>query len=230
MATDIHIEDDSVVRLKEGSHVEVDQGSAIEVQGTPAHPFFLQSVQNIAPVAVHLKELNHIDPISVESLVISQVRNIEPLNIEKLNVTGLPQVNMALRSLPPVELNIRNLPALSIGLHQVFEMPSNYQLRAQVLGFELFRILLSGRTRIAPTERFRQEQERADNRSFPKVATAGNPAIPSIQSVKNVTYSATPQCGHHEPRSSGCTGIRAGHGEYHGSPHPGLRVSSGGGQ
>jgi hypothetical protein len=227
---DIHIEDDSVVRLKEGSHIEVDDGSAIEVRGTQAHPFFLQSVQNIAPVAVHLKELNHIDPISVESLVVSEVRNIEPLNIEKLNVTNLPQINMALRQLPPVELNIRDLPAVSIGLHQILEMPSNYQLRAQFLGFELFRINLSGRTRITPTERFRQEQQRADNRSFPKVATAGNPAIPSVQSVKNVTYTATPQCGHHEARQSHCAGLRVGQGEYHGAPHSGLRVCSGGGR
>jgi hypothetical protein len=208
---DIHIEDDSVVRLKEGSHIQVDDGSTVEVKGTKAHPFFLQEVQNIAPVAVHLKELNHIDPISVESLFVSQVRNIEPLKIEEFNVTNLPLVNMALRQLPPVEMNIRHLPAVSIGLHQVFEMPSNYLLRAQFLGFELFRINLSGRTRIAPTERFRQEQDRADNRSFPTVATAGNPAIPSIQSVKGVTYTATPQCGKHG------VGLRVGQGGYHGA-------------
>src|SRR5437016_4041251 len=136
---DIHIEDDSVVRLKEGSHIQVDNGSTVEVKGTKAHPFFLQEVQNIAPVAVHLKELNHIDPISVDSLFVSQVRNIEPLQIEKLNVTNLPIVNMALRQLPPVEMNIRHLPAVSIGLHQIFEMASNYVLRAQVVGLELFR-------------------------------------------------------------------------------------------
>ena len=225
---DIHIEDDSVVRLKEGSHIQVDDGSTVEVKGTKAHPFFLQEVQNIAPVAVHLKELNHIDPISVESLFVSQVRNIEPLKIEEFNVTNLPLVNMALRQLPPVEMNIRNLPAVSIGLHQVFEMPSNYMLRAQILGFELFRIHLSGRTRIAPTERFRQEQDRADNRSFPTVATAGNPAIPSIQSVKNVTYTATPQCGQHGGRECHGQGLRVGHGEY--GSRPGLRVCSGGGR
>jgi hypothetical protein len=207
---DIHIEDDSVVRLKEGSHILVDNGSTVEVKGTKAAPFFLQEVQNIAPVAVHLKELNHIDPISVESLFVSQVRNIEPLKIEEFNVTNLPLVNMALRQLPPVEMNIRHLPAVSIGLHQVFEMPSNYLLRAQFLGFELFRINLSGRTRIAPTERFRQEQDRADNRSFPTVATAGNPAIPSIQSVKNVTYTATPQCRKHG------AGLRVAQGGHHG--------------
>ena len=218
---DIHIEDDSVVRLKEGSHIQVDDGSTVEVKGTKAHPFFLQEVQNIAPVAVHLKELNHIDPITVESLFVSQVRNIEPLQIEKLNITNLPLVNMALRQLPPVEMNIRHLPPVSIGLHQVFEMPSNYLLRAQFLGFEVFRINLSGRTRIAPTERFRQEQDRADNRSFPTVAAAGNPAIPSIQSVKNVTYTATAGCGQGS--------LRAGQGGYHGAPQ-GLRVCPGGGR
>ena len=223
---DIHVEDDSVLRLKEGSHIQVDDGSTVEVKGTQAHPFFLQEVQNIAPVAVHLKELNHIDPISVESLFVSQVRNIEPLQIEKFSVTNLPLVNMALRQLPPVELNIRHLPAVSIGLHQVFEMPSNYLLRAQVLGFELFRIHLSGRTRIAPTERFRQEQDRADNRSFPAVATAGNPAIPSIQSVRNVSYTQTPHCGHH---GSGRSNLRVDPRGYHGAP-PALRVSLGGGR
>jgi hypothetical protein len=222
---DIHVEDDSVIRLKEGSHIEVDDGSTVEVKGTKAHPFFLGEVQNIAPVAVHLKELNHIDPISVESLFVSQVRNIEPLQIEKFSVTNLPLVNMALRQLPPVEMNIRHLPAISIGLHQVFEMPSNYLLRAQVLGFELFRINLSGRTRIAPRERFRQEQDRADNRSFPAVATAGNPAIPSIQSVKGITYTQSPHCGRH---ASARSSLRIGQGGYHGAAQPARRVSPGG--
>jgi len=226
---DIHIEDDSVVRIKEDSHILVDNGSTVEVKGTKASPFFLQEVQNIAPVAVHLKELNHIDPINVDSLFVSQVRNIEPLQIDRLNVTNLPLINMALRQLPPVEMNIRHLPALSIGLHQMFDMASNYVLRAQLIGFELFRINLSGKTRIAPTERFRQEQDRADNRSFPTVASSGNPAIPSLQSVKEVTYTA-PQCNRHGSQPSSCTGLRVGQGGYHGAPKPGLRVGSGSGR
>jgi hypothetical protein len=220
---DIHIEDDSVIRLKEGSHIQVDDGSTVEVKGTKAHPFFLQEVQNIAPVAVHVKEVNHIDPINVDSLFVSQVRNIEPLQIEKFNVTNLPLVNMSLRQLPPVEMSIRHLPPVSIGLHQVLEMVSSYVVRAQVAGLELFRINLSGRTCIAPTERSRREQERADNRSFPTVAAAGNPAIPSIHKVENVTYTATPHCGH---------GIRPGGpggGHYHGAP-TGLRFGTEGGE
>jgi hypothetical protein len=214
---DIHIEDDSVVRIKEDSHIKIDDGSTIEVKGTKDHPFFLQ------PVAVHLKELNQIDPIAIESLFVSEVRNVEPLQIEKLNVTNLPLMNMALRQLPPIEMNVRHLPPVSIGLHQILEMPSNYVLRAQVLGFELFRINLSGRTRIAPTERFRQEQDRADNRSFPTVTTAGNPAIPSIQSVKSVTYSGR-QCGRCVP---GRPALRVSQSGYHGAPQPALRVSPG---
>jgi hypothetical protein len=214
---DLYIKEDQPTHQIDGS---------LEVKGTNAAPFYLEKVQNIAPVAVHLKEVNHIDPISVESLFISQVRNIEPLSVEKFNVTNLPLVNMALRQMPPVELNIRQLPAVSIGLHQVLDLRSNYQVGARVLGLELFRIELAGRTRIAPTERFRQEQDRADNRSFPKVASAGNPAIPSIQSVKSETFCPAP----HAPHTGGHHGLRAGQGEYHGRARQGLRVCQGGGR
>ena len=212
---DLYIKEDQPTHNISGS---------LEVTGRDSAPFYLEKVQNIAPVAVHLKEVNHIDPISVESLFISQVRNIEPLSVEKFNVTNLPLVNMALRQMPPVELNIRQLPAVSIGLHQVLDLRSNYQVGARILGLELFRIELAGRTRIAPTERFRQEQDRADNRSFPKVAGAGNPAIPSIQTVKDATCCPAP----HGPRPGGCHGLRAGQGEYHGRARQGLRVCQGG--
>jgi hypothetical protein len=154
------------------------------------------------------------------------VHNIEPLHIAKFNVTNLPLVNLALRQFPAVELNVGRLPAVSLGTHQVFDLPSNYTVRARFLGFELFRIQLSGRTRIEPQERFRREQERADNRSFPTVATAGNPAIPSIRMEKETTYTA-PCPG--RPRAGG---LRVGHGLYHGAPpraaRGGSSLSSGG--
>jgi hypothetical protein len=209
---DVHIEGGSHIQIDGGSHIQLDNGSTVEVKGDSTHPFYLDRVQNIAPVAVHLKELNHIDPINVDSLFVSQVRNIEPLQIEKFNVTNLPLVNMSLRQLPPVEMSIRQVPPISIGLHQAFEMVSNYMVRAQVIGLELFRVNLEGRTCIVPRERHRQEQESADNRSFPTVAAAGNPAIPSIHSVKNVTYTATPHCGCVSV-GRGYHGVRRGGGE-----------------
>ena len=171
--------------INPGSHIQIDPGSQIEVQGTDLHPFYIQKLQNIAPMAAHIKEINNIDPITVEALQVSQVRNIEPLKIEEFNVTNLPTVNLSMRQLPPVDLNIRRLPALSVGTHQVFEVPSNYTVRARFLGIEVLRIQLAGRTTIGPRELFRREQERTGSRSFPLVATAGNPAIPSIHIEKD---------------------------------------------
>ena len=185
-------------------HIEID-GKTVEITGSKQGPLYINALQNIAPIAAHIKEVNHIDPLSVESLFVSQVRNIEPLNIARFNVTNLPLVNLALRQIPAVDLNVRRLPAISVGLHQVFDLPSNYTVRARFLGFEVFRLQLSGGTRIEPRERFRREQERADNQSFPTVATAGNPAIPSIRMEKESTYTA-PCAGH---RGSG---LRVGHG------------------
>ena len=214
-------------------HVEID-GSTVEIKGTDKYPFYINALQNIAPIAAHIKEVNHIDPLSVESLFVSQVRNIEPLRITKFNVTNLPLVNLAVRQIPAVDLNVRRLPAVSVGTHQVFDLPSNYMVRARLLGFEVFRLQLSGRTRIEPQERFRREQEKADNRSFPTVATAGNPAIPSIRKEKDSTYTA-PGVERHRPmaQSPRGSGLRVGHGVYHGAPprahmKPGLRVSRGG--
>ena len=207
--------------------ITVDQGSALQVTGDQNNPLYLAPVtvnvdelQKISPIAVHLKEVNHIDPLSVESLFVSQVRNIEPLNIAKFNVTNLPQVNLAMRQLPPVELNVGRLPAVSIGTHQEFDLPSHYEVRARLLGFEFLRVQLSGRTRIAPSERYRREQDRDDSRSFPRVATAGNPAIPSIRrETSAVCVSGPPRGG----------GLRVGHCncEPEGRRGSGLRFSGG---
>ena len=214
--SDVHIDDSSTLAIRgetgyDPVHIEID-GKTVEITGSKQGPLYINALQNIAPIAAHIKEVNHIDPLSVESLFVSQVRNIEPLNIAKFNVTNLPLVNLALRQIPAVELNVGRLPAVSLGTHQVFDLPSNYMVRARFLGFELFRIQLSGRTRIEPQERSRREQERADNRSFPTVATAGNPAIPSIRMEKETTYTA-PCPG--RPRAGG---LRVGHGLYHGAP------------
>lgn len=217
MSKDIHITDNSEIKIVRDSQIFLDDRSKVEVRGTDDYPFYVRKLQNIAPIAAHIKEVNHIDPLTVEAVNVTQVRNIEPFQITKFNVTNLPLVNMYLRQLPPVDFNIRRLPALSIGTHQVFEMPSDYTLRARVLGFEVLRVNLTGHTRIAPAERFRREQERVPERSYPVVATAGNPAIPSI---------------HKEgPRWLSCGVAGSGHpvpNVSHGRPVSGLRVSGSG--
>ncbi len=152
-------------------------------------PLTIERVRNIAPVAAHIKEVNHIDPISIDALHVTEVRNIEPINVERFNVTNLPTLNMSVRQLPPVEMNVGRLPPVSIGTHQHFEIPSNYLVRARLFGIEFFRLHLCGQTTVLPHERYRREQSRTPSQSFPTVATAGNPAIPSIHQEKSaVTY------------------------------------------
>ena len=131
------------------------------------------------PLATQIKEVNHIDPLSIESMHVSEVKNIEPLQIAKFNVTNLPMVNVSLQKLPTVDFNVKTLPPISVGTHQNFCVPSDYTLRARVLGVELVRLHLNGKTSIIPKERARREQARSDNRSFPETSVAGNPAIPS---------------------------------------------------
>src|ERR1039457_4645117 len=101
-AIDIKIDSGSTVELTgenghDPVHVEID-GSTVEIKGTDKYPFYINALQNIAPIAAHIKEANHIDPRSVESLFVSQVRNIEPLRITKFNVTNLPLVNLDRKS------------------------------------------------------------------------------------------------------------------------------------
>lgn len=160
-----------------------------EVKGI--EPIGIKHVQNIAPAAVHIKEVNHIDPLSIDSLHVSEIKNIEPISINKFNITNLPMLNMSLRQLPAVDMNIRKLPPISVGTHQEFHVPSNYTLKARFLGVEFFRINLDGHTMLVPKERFRREQARAQNRSFPETAVAGNPAIPSVH-LKKETVSVYP--------------------------------------
>jgi len=212
MAKEIEIVDDSHLRIEPGSHIQIDEGSIVETRGSEGHPFYIRELQNIAPIAVHIKELNHLDPITVESLHVSEVRNIEPISIERFNVTNLPMVNMSLQRLPPVNLNIRELPAVSLGTHQVFEVPSDYVVRARLLGFEVLRLHLRGRTEIAPRDRHRREQSRSENRSYPEVATAGNPAIPSRLEKQGDSYTGVAHHhAHHGLRDHGA-GLRCGRG------------------
>jgi hypothetical protein len=150
-----------------------------DVQVTQVKDVEIDRIQRIAPLAAHIKEINNIDPLSVDAFNVTEVRNIEPLRIREFNITNLPNVNIALRQLPPVEVNLRRLPPVSVGLHQDFHIPSNYLVRMQFLGFELFRVALNGQSTVVPREKFRREQSHVHDRSYPLPATAGNPAIPS---------------------------------------------------
>lgn len=145
---------------------------------TGIEPLRIDYVRQIAPVAAHIKEVNHIDPLSVEAFHVTEVNGIEPLNVASFNVTRLPAVNLAIRQVPALDMNIRSLPGVSIGTHQNFDIPSNYTIRARLLGFEFLRLHLTGQSTVIPRERYRQEQSRSPNRSYVQVATAGNPGIP----------------------------------------------------
>ena len=140
----------------------------------------INQVQQIAPIAAHIKEINNIDPVSVDAFNVTEVRNIEPLRVEEFNITNLPNVNISLRQMPAVEMNVRRLPPVSVGFHQDIHVPSNYVVRMQLLGFEFLRVALSGQSHLMPREKYRREQERTHERSFPQTAVAGNPAIPSL--------------------------------------------------
>ena len=139
----------------------------------------IQEVANIAPAAVHIKEVNHIDPLLIESLRVTEVKNLDPIMVEKFNVTSLPTVNVSLRQLPALDMNLRRLPPVSVGLHQDLRLPSSYLLRARLFGLEVLRINLCGETEIMAKPQYRREQARTLDRSYPETAVAGNPAIPS---------------------------------------------------
>ena len=173
-----HVRDIHPIKIQEVSGIE---------------PINIDRVQNIGPIAAHIKEVNHIDPILVDALHVTEIKNIEPINVQKFNVTNLPMVNVSLHQLPAVNMNVRRLPPVSVGTHQNFHIPSNYTVRARFLGIEFFRVHLNGHTIVVPTERYRREQGRTQNRSFPLTATAGNPAIPFTRHEKSVTvyYPAT---------------------------------------
>ena len=139
----------------------------------------IEKVQNIAPVAVHIKELNQVEPLLIESLRVDRVREIDPLRVDRLNVTRLPVVNLSVSQVPGVELEVRRIPPVAIGIHQMFDLPSQYTARARFLGLEVLRVEIAGKTRVVPRECARREESHAHERSFGEVAALGNPAIPS---------------------------------------------------
>lgn len=202
---DIKITDNSKIQIKDGSKVTIKDDSRLGIT----------ELQKIAPIATHIKEVNRIDPLRIEEFHLNELKNIEPIRIEKFNVTNLPMVNVALRQLPAVDMNIRRLPPVSVGLHQDFQVPSNYLVRGLLFGIELFRIQLNGETRIIPRDRYRREQSRTPNRSFPRTAAAGDPAIPSVLKEKFSEIRYVPH---------GC-GERAGH-FTRGAPNPAPRGKS----
>jgi hypothetical protein len=104
---------------------------------------------------------------------------MEPLNVDRLNVTHVPMVNLTMARMPDMELNIRRMPPLALGLHQDFEIPSQYTIHTRLLGFEILRFEVHGSSRLVPRERARREQSHSHERSFPEVVAVGNPAIPS---------------------------------------------------
>ncbi|MGH7119780.1 MAG: hypothetical protein ACREFP_12450 [Acetobacteraceae bacterium] len=142
-------------------------------------PLTIAAVEKVAPIAVHIKELNQVDPLLIESLRVDRVREIDPLKVDRLNVTRLPVVNLSVNQVPGVELDIRRIPPVTIGVHQIFELPSQYTARARFLGFEVLRVEIAGKTRVVPRECARREVSHAHERSFAEVAAVGNPAIPS---------------------------------------------------
>jgi hypothetical protein len=139
----------------------------------------IQTVDKIAPVAVHIKELNQVEPLLIESLRVDRVREIDPLNVDRLNVTRLPVVNLSVNQVPGVELDVRRIPPVAIAVHQTFDLPSRYTARARFLGFEVLRVELAGKTCVVPRECARREEAHTHERSFAEVAAVGNPAIPS---------------------------------------------------
>jgi hypothetical protein len=137
-------------------------------------------VAKIAPAAVHVKELNHIDPISIDSLRVDEIRNLDPFRIERFDVTHLPTVNLSIGETPALDLNLRRIPPLAVGLGQRVALPSEYLIRARFLGLELLRIHVSGRTVMQPCDQPRREVSSSHERSYREVAPVGNPAIPVI--------------------------------------------------
>jgi hypothetical protein len=172
----------------------------------------------IRPMAVHLKELNQVAPLSVESLRVDHVRHVDPLQIDQLNITSLPTVNLTMSQLPALDINVRRVPPVSVALHQQFEMCSDYSMTARILGLPLMRLSLSGRTTITPKDCARREQSRSHERSFPDVAALGNPAIPSraIETcTETVTRPVAPPPGHR-------------HGVHAGAPRFGFALQQAG--
>lgn len=160
-------------------------------------PVTIAKVEKIAPAAVHIKELNHIDPLFIESLRIDRVRKIDPVQVEKFNVTHIPTVDLSLSRVPTVDLNVRRVPPVAIAVQQNFELPSRYTIHARLLGFEIARLEVHGETKVIPKDRYRREQAHVHERSFVDVAPAGNPGIPVRVSETCSVTQVAPACPPH---------------------------------
>ncbi len=180
--------------------VKVKQFPTLNVKPLTVNPLTIAQVEKIAPVGVHIKELNQIAPLSVESLRVDHVRHVDPLRIDRLNITQLPSVNITMSQLPALDLNVRRVPPVTIALHQQFEMTSSYSMMARILGLKLMRIELCGTTRITPRDCARREISRQHERSFADVAASGNPAIPS-HAIEKSCSAVTHRPKHHHHKS-----------------------------
>jgi hypothetical protein len=166
------------INIKSTHYTEEFPVRPLTINPLTINPLTIAGVHSIAPVAVHLKELNQIAPLLVESLRVDHVRHIDPLRIDRLNITQLPSVNLSLSQLPSLDINVRRVPPVAISLQQELELKSCYTMRARLLGLEVMRMEIEGKTKVAPRDCARREQSRSHERSFPDVAAAGNPAIP----------------------------------------------------
>ncbi|MBN2035139.1 MAG: hypothetical protein JW768_00220 [Chitinispirillaceae bacterium] len=164
-------------------------------------PVEVKRTKNIDPISAHIKEVNHIDPVTIESLRVSTVRDIEPLRVEEVNVTTIPTLNHTVRHMPAMDMSVRRVPPMSVGVHQRFEVPSDYTMRATVLGFEVARISLKGTSWIIPHQVNKPERHIEKNRSYPVEAVAGNPSIPVNCRVKTFAIQPVPFSGHHPTAS-----------------------------
>lgn len=178
-------------------------------------PVTIAKVEKIAPAAVHIKELNHIDPLSIESLRVDRVRNIEPVAIDKLNVTHIPTVNLSVSRVPTVDLNLRKIPPVAIAVQQCFDLPSHYTIHTRLLGFEVARLEVHGQTRVVPRDRYRREQAHTPQQSFPDVAPLGHAGIPVKVSETTSVVRPPPVC-HSPPRAL-----------HAGAPRNGFSVAGG---
>jgi hypothetical protein len=174
------IPSDITLRHKEIAPVNIDSIKNIDpLRVTYVKDVEVEKFHNIAPLAAHIKEINHIDPLQVDGFNVSEVRNIDPLRIQQFNVTNLPHVNLSLRQLPPLDLNVRRVPPLSVGIHQNFHIPSRYTISTQLLGLEVMRVTVHGESTVIPQDKYHREQSRTVHRSQAEPAAVGNAAIPA---------------------------------------------------
>jgi hypothetical protein len=187
-------------------------------------PVTITAVQKVAPLGIHIKEFNQVAPLSVESLRVDHVRHVDPLRIEQLDITRLPSVNITLSQLPGLDLNVRRVPPVAISIQQQFEMNSNYMIVARLLGVPLLRMSLQGKTKITPRDCARPEQSRSHERSFPDVAAAGNPAIPS-RAIETCTETVSRRCAPQDHGRNAPT-VHAGAPRFDYSLRPGATTAA----